>query len=232
MATDGLRRHLTGAVPISIALHLVALFMFLAIPLTARIVLPMVAVELPEFVRLAPMPPPPDVAARTPPRVSTAPPAADRAPAPTSAPSNIPPEPSAPPSMGSVDVPVAGGGLARDLGGLESIGDRPPIVVPPVPQKPSGPIRVAQLPVSPAKTFDVRPIYPELARIARLEGTVLLEAVLDPTGRVTQLRVIKSAPIFDQAALDAVRQWRYTPSTYGGHPVSVLMTITIRFTLQ
>ena len=59
-----------------------------------------------------------------------------------------------------------------------------------------------------------------------------MEAVLDPTGRVTQLRVIRSMPLLDQAALDAVRQWRYTPSVYGGHPVSVLMTITIRFTLQ
>ena len=59
-----------------------------------------------------------------------------------------------------------------------------------------------------------------------------MEAVLDPTGRVTQLRVIRSVPMLDQAAMDAVRQWRYTPSMYGGHPVSVLMTITIRFTLQ
>jgi protein TonB len=49
---------------------------------------------------------------------------------------------------------------------------------------------------------------------------------------VTQLRVIKSVPLLDQAALDAVRQWRYTPSLYGGHAVSVLMTITVRFALQ
>ncbi len=60
----------------------------------------------------------------------------------------------------------------------------------------------------------------------------MLEAVLDPSGHVTQLRVVKSVPLLDQAAIDAVRQWRYTPSAYGGHPVSVLMTITIRFTLQ
>jgi protein TonB len=49
---------------------------------------------------------------------------------------------------------------------------------------------------------------------------------------VTQLRVIQSVPLLDQAALDAVRQWRYTPSIYAGRPVSVLMTITMRFTLQ
>ena len=70
------------------------------------------------------------------------------------------------------------------------------------------------------------------ARAARVEGTIIMEAVLDTSGRVTQLRLLKSVPMLDQAALDAVRLWRYTPSLYGGHPVSVLMTITVRFTLQ
>jgi protein TonB len=79
---------------------------------------------------------------------------------------------------------------------------------------------------------DVRPIYPDIARLARVEGTVIMEAMLDPSGHVTQLRVIKSVPMLDQAALDAVRQWRYTPSLYYGRPVSVLMTVTVRFTLQ
>jgi len=54
----------------------------------------------------------------------------------------------------------------------------------------------------------------------------------DPTGSVTQLRVVRSVPLLDQAALDAVRRWKYTPSSIGGRPVSVLMTITITFTLQ
>jgi periplasmic protein TonB len=56
--------------------------------------------------------------------------------------------------------------------------------------------------------------------------------VLDPTGSVTQLRVVRSVPLLDQAALDAVRRWKYTPSSIGGRPVSVLMTITITFNLQ
>ena len=100
------------------------------------------------------------------------------------------------------------------------------------PPRPSGPVRVADLPVTPRKIGDIRPVYPEIARAAHVEGTVILEAVLDTSGRVTQLRVIQSSPMLDQAALDAVRQWRYTPSLYGGHPVSVLMTITVRFTLK
>jgi protein TonB len=93
-------------------------------------------------------------------------------------------------------------------------------------------VRVAQLPEPPHKTVDVRPVYPEIARAAHKEGTVILEAVLDTTGRVTQLRVLRSEPLLDQAALDAVRQWRYSPSLFYGKPVSVLMTITVRFTLQ
>jgi protein TonB len=78
----------------------------------------------------------------------------------------------------------------------------------------------------------VHPVYPDVARVAHVEGTVILEAVLDTNGRVTQLRVLRSVPLLDQAALEAVRQWRYTPSIYYGKPVSVLMTITVRFTLQ
>ena len=94
------------------------------------------------------------------------------------------------------------------------------------------PVRAAQLPEQPRKLVDARPVYPEVARTARIEGTVILEAMLDTTGRVTQLRVLRSVPMLDQAALDAVRQWRYSPTVYYGHPVSVLMTITVRFTLQ
>ena len=62
MAREALRRYLTGSVPISIALHLLALFLVFVIPLTATLVLPMVTVELPDYVRLAPMPPPPEAA--------------------------------------------------------------------------------------------------------------------------------------------------------------------------
>ena len=231
MERSGLRRHLTGAVPVSIGLHLVALFLFLVIPLTAKIVLPMVSVDLPEYVRLAPMPPPPEVAA---PQTRGAERTAVAPSPPTSAPPRIPDEPLEPPRYTAVGPPPVEGlppGSGDGFG--TSVNPAPPsVLMPPVPQKPSGPVRVVDLPVAPKKTIDARPIYPEIARLARREGTVVLEAVLDPTGHVTQLRVIQSVPMLDQAAMDAVRQWRYTPSTYNGHPVSVLMTITIRFKLQ
>ena len=231
MVREGLRRYLTGSVPISIGLHLVGLLLCLVIPLTARIVLPVVSVELPEYVRLAPMPPPPPVTMRTaPPAVTTAPPRSVAL-TPTFAPPAILPEVVAPAPVGIADLVGATSGLPPDAGAIPNTGIMTPVVMPP-PQPPARPVRAADLPVAPTKTNDVRPVYPDTARQARLSGTVVMEAVLDPAGRVTQLRVIKSAPLFDQAAMDAVRQWRYTPSMYGGHPVSVLMTITIRFTLE
>lgn len=230
MAQTGLRSHLSGTVPISIALHLAALLLFLIIPLTANMVLPDPASHLPDYMGVVPPPPPPaDRVAPAPSPTPKAPVMSDAA-APTIAPDTIHPEPAAPPDVPDLGAPHAGVGVVGGIGVVTV--DRPIILQPPDPPRPSGPVRVADLPVTPVKIADARPAYPEVARAAHLDGTVILEAVLDTTGRVTQLRVIKSAPMFDQAALDAVRQWRYTPSLYGGHPVSVLMTITVRFQLQ
>ena len=230
MVRDGLRRYLTGSVPISIGLHLFALFLFFVIPLTANIVLPMVTVELPEYVQLAPMPPPPAVAPPSARRaIAPEPPAPV---APTTAPLTISKAPDVLPEYGPTRSVDTVSGIAPSGDGSIGFGvEAPRVLVSPPPQK-AGPVRVADLPVAPRKVVDVRPVYPDIARMAQKEGTVVMEAVLDPTGRVTQLRVIQSVPLLDQAAIDAVRQWRYTPSTLGGHPVSVLMSITITFKLQ
>lgn len=227
MAQRGLRSRLSGSLPISIAIHLVALLALFVVPLLANIVVPTVSVDLPEFVRLAPMPPPPPVTIQQP-RASSAPNPVPHAGAPTQAPTTIlpdePPRTAYAPS--ALDTtPGIDGGVALP-GPVISV---PP---PPPPPKPAGPVKVADLPVPPHKTVDVRPIYPEHARAARIEGVVVMEAVLDPSGQVTQLRVVRSVPMLDQAAMDAVRQWRYTPTMYYGKPVSVLLTITISFKLQ
>jgi protein TonB len=174
------------------------------------------------------IPPPPAPPTATPHRV--APSAASPA-APTRAPAAIVPEvehPVAPPaitdSFGLVGAPVDTGGL-----GVAAT----PIEMPPLPPPhPAGPVRAGELLVAPRKLIDVRPVYPEIARSARVEGTVILEAVLDRRGRVNQVRVTKASPLLDQAAVDAVRQWQYSPSTLHGQPVEVLMTITVTFTLQ
>ena len=76
------------------------------------------------------------------------------------------------------------------------------------------------------------PVYPQIAQSARVQGVVIIEATISPTGKVTDARVLRSIPLLDQAALDAVRQWEYTPTTLNGVPVPVIMTVTVNFTLQ
>ena len=230
MARAGLRSHLSGSVPISIACHLGALLMLFIIPLTAEVLLPIPAVALPDYIRVAPMPPPPPVRLHpAPPKASSSPTEVNPSPAPTQAPPSIAPEVT-PPGSEYIGPVTAALDPSAPIGTIVE-----PSRVMPVPTpapRPSGPVRLGDLPVAPTKIADARPIYPEIARSARVEGTVVIEAMLDTAGRVTQSRVVKSVPLLDQAALDAVRQWRYTPSVYAGRPVAVLMTITIRFTLQ
>jgi periplasmic protein TonB len=230
MERQPLRSHLSGTVPISIAVHVVVVLVVLIIPLTAVDVSLMVpSTRLPDYIRAVPIPAPP-LPVRPVPRVAASRPAADVSLAPTSAPSFIRPEtemPGPPPDLAIVDT----GGVPYGIGAVVSIGQSAP-PRPPDPPRAAGPVRIADLPVPPRKTVDARPVYPEIARVSRVQGTVVMEAVLDPTGSVTQLRIVRSVPLLDQAAMDAVRRWKYTPSIYGGHPVSVLMTITIRFTLQ
>jgi TonB family protein len=83
---------------------------------------------------------------------------------------------------------------------------------------------------APTKVKHVDPIYPPIAKTARVSGTVVLEATVGPDGKVIDTRVVKSVPLLDQAALDAVQQWEYTPSVQKGVAIPVVMTITINFT--
>jgi protein TonB len=75
------------------------------------------------------------------------------------------------------------------------------------------------------------PIYPTLAQSARVQGVVILEAVIDASGRVESVQVLRSIPMLDQAAVTAVRQWRYSPAMLNGSPVPVIVTITVTFAL-
>jgi protein TonB len=83
----------------------------------------------------------------------------------------------------------------------------------------------------PVRTVYVAPPYPDLAKIARIQGLVVVECTIDPSGRVVDARVITGHPLLQNAALDAVRQWRYTATRLNGVPISVLMTVTVNFTL-
>jgi protein TonB len=85
---------------------------------------------------------------------------------------------------------------------------------------------------APRKIVDVAPVYPALAQQVRKEGVVILETVIDANGGVESVRVLRSVPLLDQAAVDAVRQWRFTPATLNRQPVPVVMTVTVNFTLR
>ena len=119
------------------------------------------------------------------------------------------------------------GGLPNGIPG----GDVNVLPEPPPPPVPASPIRVSGIRI-PTRIKNVQPVYPELARQARVSGTVIVEALIGTDGRVTGARVVRSIPLLDQAALVAVSQWLYTPTLLSGVPVSILMTVTVTFRLQ
>lgn len=94
---------------------------------------------------------------------------------------------------------------------------------------PSGAVRVGGNVRPPLKLVDVPPVRPELAVSAGVRGTVILEVTIDVDGTVEDARVLRSLPILDAAALEAVRQWRYEPTMIGGKPVPVIMTVSVAF---
>jgi periplasmic protein TonB len=75
------------------------------------------------------------------------------------------------------------------------------------------------------------PVYPELARRAHVQGKVVLECVIDTDGRITDIRVLSGPPLLTGAAVDAVRDWVYTPTTLNRQPIRVILNVTVNFSL-
>jgi TonB family protein len=96
---------------------------------------------------------------------------------------------------------------------------------------PSGVLRIGGNIAPPTKIKDVPPVYPAAARNAGVQGLVILEAVLDETGHVRDVKVVRSVPLLDQAAVDAVKQWEYTPTLQNGAAIPVTMRVFVKFTL-
>ena len=82
----------------------------------------------------------------------------------------------------------------------------------------------------PMKVKNVAPIYPEIAKSAKVSGMVIVEATIGEDGKVMDTKVLRSVPLLDQAALDAIRQWEYSPTLLNGKPVPVVTTVTVNFT--
>ncbi len=130
---------------------------------------------------------------------------------------------------GGVEGGIPGGLIGGVIGGIP---DAPP-PPPPPPPLPRGPVRVGGEITPPALLHRVEPIYPSVAVAARLQGIAILETVVDEEGRVTDVRVLRSAgQLLDREAIAAVRQWRYSPVVLNGTPVKFVLTVTLSFRLE
>jgi protein TonB len=128
---------------------------------------------------------------------------------------------------GGVDL---GGGLLNGIAGGAS-GAAPPPPPPPPPPKPTAPIKVGGNVQEALVIARPNPVYPPLARQARIQGNVVLHAIIDKDGKVSELQVISGHPLLVQSALEAVKNWRYRPTQLNGDPVEVDTTITVSFVL-
>jgi protein TonB len=226
--TVGNRRGYT--VPLSIVAHAVVIALLIIIPIVASDVagLPLPPTLMSFIVARAT---PPALPA-APPRLSPARPVATSNPdaAPVSAPRDIAPEPDVQPARHLAGAVEGGGTFTGTVpgGAIVDVAPPPAAAPPPapLPLRPGGDIR------EPAKTRDVPPVYPQIAQMARVEGVVIIEATISAAGRVQDARVIRSIPMLDAAALDAVRQWEYRPTLLNGVAVPVIITITVNFRLR
>jgi periplasmic protein TonB len=133
---------------------------------------------------------------------------------------------------GGVPGGVPGGQLGGVLGGILGPGNRqlatPP---PPKPISHHGPYRVGGKVQAPRLIRQVQPIYPILAKEARISGEVAIDSVIDEHGNVTQAKVISGNPLLVTSALNAVEQWKYQPTLLNGQPISVDLEVTVTFKL-
>ncbi len=139
--------------------------------------------------------------------------------------------------VGGVPGGSVGGQIGGVLGGIitAAASNAPPPPPPPPPVKKKAPpkrIRVGGNVAKARLTRQVRPQYPQLARQARIQGTVKLSAVIAKDGTIQKLEVMSGHPLLVPAALAAVKQWRYRPTLLNGEAVEVLTNIDVNFTLS
>jgi TonB family protein len=94
------------------------------------------------------------------------------------------------------------------------------------------PIRIGDNVKAPTKIKDVRPVYPEDAMASKVQGVVIIEAIIDPAGDVADTRIVRGIPELDDAARKAVSQWVFTPTLLNGEPTAIICTVTVNFRVQ
>jgi protein TonB len=217
--------------PVSLALHAIALVFIIIVPLLSSSDMPEpTAVVKAFFVEPAsapPPPPPPPPPAPKAPNITKAPPRVAEDTSRFTAPvevQEIKPEQGMDLGVegvpGGVEGGVPGGVVGGVVGGLP---DAPP---------PMQAVRVGGQIKEPKKLKHVAPVYPDIAKQARVQGIVIVECTISPQGRVTDVKVLRGIPLLDAAAIEAVRQWVYTPTLLNGVPVPVIMTVTVNFKLS
>ena len=103
----------------------------------------------------------------------------------------------------------------------------------PPPSEPEGPIHVGGDVQAPVRKYSPQPSYTEIARKARVQGVVIVQAIIDKQGNVTNVKVLKGLPMgLDKSAADTIKSWRFEPATLNGKPVDVYYNLTVNFTLQ
>ena len=201
-----------------------------AVAVSAMIIVPALATEeLPEPLRTTewilvvpeiPAPPPPVRSPRPQVPPSTMP-------VPLTPPEGIQPEPIVEPLDPGFDLSTAPGGSISDVvSSGELFSPLPP------PPHPKEPVHVGGRIQAPTKLLHVNPIYPPIPLAARKEGLVILEALIAEDGTVRDVKVLRPAPLFEDSAVTAVRQWRFSPTLLNGEPVPLVMTVTVAFTLE
>jgi periplasmic protein TonB len=151
---------------------------------------------------------------------------------PRTIPRGVPPtDDDGPPKIGWPVSTLGGPGPGNSIGVLDGIGNSAPTVLPTAPKPaPVAPIRVSSISEG-NLTRKVQPVYPPLARSARIQGVVVLQAVISKEGTIKNLKVLSGHPMLVTAAVDAVRQWHYRPYILNHDPVEVETQITVNFSL-
>jgi protein TonB len=223
------RRKLT--LPASIVVHGAAAVALIVVPLLGSDPLPepqsSVRAFFAEPMSVPPPPPPPAARPAAAPRVTPKPqPEPQAFVAPVEVPIEITPEQALDlggdetGSPDGVEGGVPGGIVGGIVGGL-----------PEAPPPPVAPVRVGGSIREPRRVSAVPPVYPDIAAKARLTGVVVIEATINERGRVESVNLVQGAPLFSDAALEAVKKWVYTPTLVNGVPTPVIMTVTVHFRL-
>jgi protein TonB len=231
----------TGAVPVSVAVHAIAIggaFFVSAAMTTAPPPPPQppraqLTAPPPTVVRVAPMPTAPPPKGSGPRHVvkntTSVPPVAPAPVKHTPDPDHVVEDPRVVPDPGPSEFdfgrntgPACQGCVVDPNGPVGNPGGDP---------NGTGPVRVHEGINAPRAIVSVKPVYPPIAIQSHIEGDVELDCVIAPNGEVREVRVLRGHPLFKTAAVDAVRQWRYTPPRLNDTPISVLLTVTVRFRL-